>query len=75
LTIKVPSDFSLVKDLVMDAAVAIVEAEDDHLQTLAKFISVPSLGFLLLRSANDTKRRDFASIATRRVMVSFIARS
>jgi hypothetical protein len=56
-------------------AVLIEEAEDGLLQTLAELTSTPSLEFRLLRSVNDTKRRGFASSATRRDTDSANARS
>jgi hypothetical protein len=54
--LKVPSDFSVVKAMVEDVAVAILEAEDDCLQTLAEFTSSPSLELLLHMSTNEIYR-------------------
>jgi hypothetical protein len=68
-TLKVPSDFGVVNAVFEDVVVAIMDAEDDHLQALAKLTSTPSLELLLLNSVNDTMRRDFASSVTRRVIV------
>jgi hypothetical protein len=58
------------KVLVEVVGVAIVEAEVDLLKTHAELISLSSLVLLLLRSVNDTKRRDFASSVTRMDIVS-----
>jgi hypothetical protein len=56
--------FGVAKDLDVDVAVAIGEAEDGFLQTLAELISTPSLELLPLKSENNTKRGDFASSST-----------
>jgi hypothetical protein len=50
--------------------VFIVEAVADFFQTLAELISTPSLDLELFISVSDTKRRSFASCATRRGIVS-----
>jgi hypothetical protein len=74
-TLKDLGDFSVVNDMpVMDVAVAIVDAKDALLQTLVGLISAPSMDLLLLKSTNDTKRRDSPSNATRRVIVSSSAK-
>jgi hypothetical protein len=64
--LKIPSDFSVVKAMVEDVAVAIMEAEDDCLQTLAEFTSSPSLKLLLHMSTNETCLGSFI----RRVIVA-----
>jgi hypothetical protein len=61
--------------LVKVEAVAIDEAEVSLLRTLAKLISAPSQELLPLKCVNDMRRRDFASSATRRGIVSSNARS
>jgi hypothetical protein len=58
----------------MVEAVVIGEEEDGLLQSL-ELISTPSRELLPLMSVSDTKRRDFASSATRRGTVSSNARS
>jgi hypothetical protein len=65
---------NVVKGMDMGVAVAIREAEDGLLETRAELISMPSLELLPFMSANDTKRRDFASSAIRRETMSFNAR-
>jgi hypothetical protein len=59
------SDFNVMKDLVEAEAVAIMEEEAGLLRTLAEWISAPLQELLPLRSVNNTKRKDFASSATR----------
>jgi hypothetical protein len=54
MTLKAPYDFSVVKDMVVDVAVTIEEAEDGLLRTLTGLISSPSLELLRLRNANET---------------------
>jgi hypothetical protein len=52
-----------------------VEVVANFLQTPAELTSMPSLELKPLLSASDTKRRDFASNATKRATVSSTARS
>jgi hypothetical protein len=68
------SDIIMAKTLVVALAVPIEEAWGNLHQILAELISAPPAGLLILGRCNDTKRRDYASKATRRAALSSSSR-
>jgi hypothetical protein len=68
-------DFSMMKLLVEDMAVALEETRAYPLETIDELIPMPLRELFLLRSGNDTKAGDIVSSATKKVSVSSGARS
>jgi hypothetical protein len=67
---RAPSALSAVKGMVVAVAVAIGEAKVSLIRVLAELILTTSHERLPFMSVDDTKRRDFASSATKRGTVS-----
>jgi hypothetical protein len=65
-TMRGPSSFNVVKDMVKVGAVVLEEVKDDLLQSLAGLISTPSMEPSLVKSVIDTRRKDFAFRVTKR---------